>query len=108
MFHVLREKSISEEEKITLAEARKNMPPCPICGRKAFISHDIVDGFDMGFMAGCPAFCLDDGIHGISDMDDPKAPRVDGYSAKDVFDKWVGYCERYQSFWIDKESRLSK
>ena len=81
---------------MTLAEARKNMPPCPICGRKAFISHDIVDGFDMGFMAGCPQFCLDDGIHGISDMDDPIAPRVNGHSAKDVFEKWVAYCESYR------------
>lgn len=29
--------------------ATDDMPPCPKCGAKAFVSHDIVDGFDMGY-----------------------------------------------------------
>lgn len=33
---------------------------------KAFISKDIVDGFWFGWSVGCPRFCLDDGIHGLS------------------------------------------
>ena len=41
--------------------------PCPICGRKAFVMHDVVDGFEFGWSAGCPAFKIDDGIHGISE-----------------------------------------
>lgn len=41
--------------------------PCPICGRKAFVMHDVVDGFEFGWSVGCPAFKLNDGIHGISE-----------------------------------------
>lgn len=40
---------------------------CPICGRKAWVTHELVDGFDFGWDAGCPVFKLDDGIHGITD-----------------------------------------
>ena len=41
--------------------------PCPICGGKAFVMHDVVDGFEFGWSVGCPVFKLDDGIHGISE-----------------------------------------
>lgn len=41
--------------------------PCPICGRKAFVMHDVVDGFEFGWSVGCPVFKLNDGIHGISE-----------------------------------------
>ena len=41
--------------------------PCPICGAKAYIMHDVVDGFDFGWSVGCPRFKLDDGIHGIDE-----------------------------------------
>ena len=85
---------MSEEEKLTLAEMRKQMPPCPICGKKAYLAHDVVDGFDFGYSAGCPVFCLDDGIHGISESFDPDAPRVDGYSAESVCRQWKAYCEK--------------
>ena len=39
------------------------LKPCPICGSKAFVMHDVVDGFEFGWSAGCPRFKLDDGIH---------------------------------------------
>ena len=45
----------------------EKLKPCPICGRKSYVRHSIVDGFDFGFDVGCPAFCLDDGIHGIDE-----------------------------------------
>lgn len=95
--HILRTAVQPEGEKLALTEMRKKMPPCPICGSKAFLNHDIIDGFDFGYMAGCPRFCLDDGIHGIKEIYDAKAPRVDGYSAKDVYDKWLEYCERMKA-----------
>ena len=41
--------------------------PCPICGSKAYIMHDVVDGFDFGWSVGCTRFKLDDGIHGIDE-----------------------------------------
>lgn len=42
------------------------LKPCPICGAKAFISEDIVDGFWFGWSVGCPEYKLDDGIHGLT------------------------------------------
>ena len=45
------------------------LKPCPVCGAKAFLSHDVVDGFDMGYSVGCPRYCIGDGIHGIDDVD---------------------------------------
>lgn len=72
----------------------KQMPPCPICGCKAFLSHDVADGADFGFSGGCSSFCLDDGIHGISSIWDTNAPRVTGHSFREVFDKWIAYCKR--------------
>ena len=47
------------------------LKPCPICGAKAFISHNNVDGFDFGWSVGCPRFRLADGIHGF-DYDTPE------------------------------------
>ena len=94
VLHILRKAAISEEEKVTLADLRKKMPPCPICGRKAYLDHSIVDGFDFGYDAGCPEYCLDDGIHGISDCYDPKAPHFNSWSPKLAFCQWYEYCER--------------
>lgn len=39
------------------------IPRCPKCGSKAFISKDVVDGFYFGWSVGCPRFCHNDGIH---------------------------------------------
>ena len=45
--------------------------PCPICGSKAYIMHDIVPGAgDFGYGVGCPRFCRNDGIHGMDNMPD--------------------------------------
>ena len=75
----------------------EQMPPCPICGRKAYLSHDVADGADYGYSGGCPAYCLNDGIHGISDRWDTKRPVVTGDSLKEVFDKWLAYCKRMEA-----------
>jgi len=32
--------------------------------------HDVVDGFDFGWSAGCPRYCINDGIHGIDTYED--------------------------------------
>lgn len=39
--------------------------PCPVCGAKAYIDRAAPDGFFMGYSAGCPRYCIGDGIHGI-------------------------------------------
>lgn len=45
----------------------KRLSPCPICGEKAFVSHDVVDGFEFGWSVGCPRACIADGVHGFND-----------------------------------------
>jgi hypothetical protein len=47
--HILRTAVEDEGEKLSLAEMRKRMPPCPICGKKAYLDHTIADGFDFGY-----------------------------------------------------------
>ena len=47
--------------------SEEKLKPCPICGSKSFVQHDIVDGFDFGWSVGCPRACIADGIHGFND-----------------------------------------
>ena len=47
----------------TMAELK----PCPVCGAKAFLNRDVIDGlFFMGWSVGCPRYCVCDGIHGVN------------------------------------------
>lgn len=45
-------------------EMVKQLPNCPVCGAKAYLHGDTVDGFWFGWSIGCPRYCLNDGIHG--------------------------------------------
>lgn len=45
------------------------LKPCPVCGSKAFLSNDVVDGFWFGWSVGCPRYCVCDGIHGVNSHD---------------------------------------
>ena len=56
--------------------AGKRLMPCPICGAKAFIKNDIVDGFNFGWEVGCPVACIGDDVHGFNDYDSFKAARL--------------------------------
>ena len=85
----------AKEEKAP-SKLKEKMPRCPICGKKTFLSHDVVDGYDFGYSGGCVSFRLYDGVHGITDSDDPEAPRCRGYSSKEVSDKWIAYCRRHE------------
>ena len=49
------------------------LKPCPVCGAKAFLSKDVVDGFFFGWSAGCPRYCIGDGIHGIGTKEEHEA-----------------------------------
>ena len=54
------------------------LKPCPVCGSKAFLSRDVIDGvFFMGWSAGCPRYCIGDGIHGIETYEEDETM---GYS----------------------------
>lgn len=76
----------------------KELPPCPICGRKAYLSRDVVDGAYFGYSAGCRAFRLNDGIHGMTEQSDKKMFPEVVYcdTAREAFNKWVKYCEKYK------------
>ena len=92
--HILRTAVQPDGEKLTLTEMREKMPRCPICGKKAYLDHSIVNGFDFGYDAGCPSFCLNDGVHGISESHHQDAPHIHHWSADGAFTRWNAYCER--------------
>ncbi len=73
------------------------LKPCPVCGAKAFLMHDVVDGFDFGFSAGCPRYRINDGIHGISSFEEheEKAYAVHGcYSKEQAIEAWNRRAEK--------------
>ena len=51
----------------------KELPCCPICGSKAFISKDVVDGFYFGWSVGCPRACINDKTHKLNEEEFKKA-----------------------------------
>ena len=54
----------------------KRLKPCPLCGAKAFVMHDIVDGFEFGYSVGCPRACIGDKHHKLMDEDTFKAAKL--------------------------------
>lgn len=72
------------------------LKPCPVCGAKAYISRDNVDGFFFGYSAGCPRYYIDDGIHGIENLEEHKTR---GYSVhfcstkEEAIEKWNKRCD---------------
>lgn len=52
-------------------EMVKQLPNCPVCGAKAYLQGNTVDGFWLGWSIGCPRYCLNDGIHG-HDLNTPQ------------------------------------
>lgn len=97
--HLLVSRSVKDREKIRIFEAKKRLSPCPICGAKAYISKDIVDGFYFGWSVGCPRFCFNDGIHGINE----NSPEEDHLSimcldsASECVDKWNKKVEKIKA-----------
>ena len=51
----------------------KELMPCPLCGSKAFLSKDIVDGFYFGWSVGCPRACINDRTHKLGEKEFKKA-----------------------------------
>lgn len=95
--HILRPAIVKEEDNLSIAEAKNKLKPCPICGAKAYISKDIVDGFYFGWSVGCPRFCFNDGIHGI-DENAPKEKHLSIFclnSANECVEKWNRKVDEY-------------
>lgn len=97
--YITRKNKITDGDKLSIKEAKEMLKKCPICGSKAYISKDIVDGFYFGWSVGCPRFCLNDGIHGI-DENTPQEKHLSIHylnSAKECVEKWNTKVDRYFS-----------
>ena len=73
------------------------LPPCPICGAKAFLQHDIVDGFEFGYSVGCPRAKINDGIHNLNDYESFNKAGIVllNLSTKDeAINKWLERCNQ--------------
>ena len=82
----------------------ERLKPCPICGAKAFVQHDIVDGFEFGWSVGCPRACISDGVHGFNDPESFHKARLTmfNFSSKEqAIDTWNERCERGDNHEID-------
>lgn len=68
------------------------LKPCPVCGAKAFLNRDVIDGvFFMGWSVGCPRYCIGDGIHGIKTFEEheKRAYTVFGcYTKAEAIEAW--------------------
>lgn len=67
----------------------ESLPNCPVCGAKAYLTGDAVDGFWFGWSVGCPEYCLNDGIHG-HDLSTPKREcfAKHGFSTQYTAKRW--------------------
>ena len=74
-------------------------PCCPICGRRAYVAHDKIPEGDFGWSAGCPAFCNDDGIHGMDEnTPDAERPRVRMCLSKEAaIAKWTVWVRKWRA-----------
>ena len=54
----------------------RTLPKCPICGGRAYIMHDIVDGFDFGWSVGCARACIGDKHHKLNDYEKFEKARI--------------------------------
>ncbi len=74
----------------------KKLKPCPLCGAKAFVSHDVVDGFSFGWSVGCPRACIADGIHGFNDPETFRQAKLTlfNFASKEAaIEAWNKRCE---------------
>lgn len=80
-----------------LSKLAKKLKPCPICGRKAFLYHDALDGFDFGYSVGCPKAKIADGIHGLNDFGSFHAAQIvihGLFSADQAVKTWNDRCKK--------------
>ena len=90
-------REVKNQDQLTINDAKKKLLRCPVCGAKAFISKDYVDGFYFGWSVGCPRFCFNDGIHGI-DKNTPAEKHLTIFyldSADECVKKWNDKVKNY-------------
>lgn len=72
------------------------LSPCPLCGAKAFLSKDIVDGFFFGWSVGCPHACIGDKVHNLNDKRSFEKARIvmDWFTTKEqAVEAWERRCK---------------
>ena len=45
----------------------EKLPKCPLCNGRAFIMHDVVDDFELGWSVGCARARIGDKYHKFND-----------------------------------------
>lgn len=71
--------------------------PCPICGAKAFVNHDVADEYEFGWSVGCPRACIADGIHGFNDSESFRKARLTMFcfnSKQEAIEAWNKRCRK--------------
>lgn len=93
---------VKREDEHMSEKMLESFPNCPICGAKAFLEGDTVDGFWFGWSVGCPRYCLNDGIHGHDD-NTPERDRLaaHGFDTKEEAAEW--WRERVLKYGKDDE-----
>ena len=75
----------------------KRLLPCPICGSKAFLERDTVDGFYFGWSVGCPRAKIKDGIHGFDNYESFQKAELTMFnlnSAEECIERWNQRCKK--------------
>ncbi|MCX4356854.1 MAG: hypothetical protein OSJ43_11660 [Oscillospiraceae bacterium] len=80
---------VKREDEHASEKMLESLPNCPICGAKAYLQGDTIDGFWFGWSVGCPRYCLNDDIHGHDD----NTPEIDrfskhGFETKHTAKRW--------------------
>lgn len=72
----------------------KVLMPCPLCGSKAFIHKDVVDGYYFGWSVGCPRACINDPVHKLNEEEFKKARLTFFYlsSKEEATEVWNKRC----------------
>ena len=97
--YITETQKVTTEDKVTIKDAKKRLLPCPICGAKAYLEKDVVDGFYFGYSVGCPRACMYDGIHGITE-NTPENKRLSIFylnSAEECVEKWNERVRNYNN-----------
>ena len=87
---ITRTHEVTKKDTATIKAAKKRLLPCPICGAKAYLEKDVVDGFYFGYSVGCPRSCMYDNIHGITE-NTPENKRLSIFylnSVEECVEKW--------------------
>ncbi len=62
MYYLRQMPNARKKLEVEMSKRASGLRPCPVCGKKAFLVH-----LQSGWAAGCPAFDVGDGVHGVTE-----------------------------------------